>query len=148
MGRKYRPREGDRHGLSHCPTCRTPKTHLAPYLSAETLEYHHDKHHNAYVTNLNKLLEGTDLASKSLEEIIQAADGGVFNNAAQVWNHSFYWKCMKPGGGGKPSGELWRRPSTQAFGSYEPSRPSSPRRPSPSSAPAGPGWSMTAAPSR
>ena len=95
-----------------------PKDALAPHLSAETLEYHHDKHHNAYVTNLNNLVEGTDLASKSLEEIIQAADGGVFNNAAQVWNHTFYWNCMKPGGGGVPSGDL-AAALDQAFGSYD-----------------------------
>jgi superoxide dismutase, Fe-Mn family len=95
-----------------------PKDALAPHLSAETLEYHHDKHHNAYVTNLNNLLEGTDLASKSLEEIIQAADGGVFNNAAQVWNHTFYWNCMKPGGGGMPPGDL-ATAIDQAFGSYD-----------------------------
>lgn len=83
-----------------------PKDALAPYLSQETLEYHHDKHHNAYVTNLNGLIEGTDLAAKSLEEIILASDGGVFNNAAQVWNHTFFWQGMKPGGGGEPSGDL------------------------------------------
>jgi len=91
---------------------------LAPYLSEETLEYHHGKHHNAYVTNLNGLVEGTDLAGKSLEEIILAADGGVFNNAAQVWNHSFYWKCMKPGGGGAPTGDL-AKAIDDSFGSYE-----------------------------
>ena len=91
---------------------------LAPYLSEETLEYHHGKHHNAYVTNLNGLIEGTDLAASTLEEIILAADGGVFNNAAQVWNHSFYWKCMKPGGGGAPGGEL-AKAMDEAFGSYE-----------------------------
>ncbi len=94
------------------------KDALAPHLSAETLEYHHDKHHNAYVTNLNNLVEGTDLASKSLEEIIQTADGGVFNNAAQVWNHTFYWNCMKPGGGGVPTGAL-AAAIDEAFGSYE-----------------------------
>ena len=72
------------------------------YLSQETLEYHHDKHHNAYVTNLNGLIDGTENANKSLEEIILAADQGpLFNNAAQVWNHTFYWSCMKPGGGGR-----------------------------------------------
>jgi len=91
---------------------------LAPYLSEETLEYHHGKHHNAYVTNLNGLIEGTDLAASTLEEIILASDGGVFNNAAQVWNHSFYWKCMKPGGGGAPGGEL-AKAMDEAFGSYE-----------------------------
>jgi len=91
---------------------------LAPYLSEETLEYHHGKHHNAYVTNLNGLIEGTELAGKSLEDIILIADGGVFNNAAQVWNHSFYWKCMKPGGGGEPAGELGKA-IDKAFGSLD-----------------------------
>lgn len=91
---------------------------LAPYLSEETLEYHHGKHHNAYVTNLNGLIEGTEHVSSSLEDIILASDGGMFNNAAQVWNHSFYWKCMKPGGGGAPSGEL-AKAIDETFGSYE-----------------------------
>ncbi|HLA81700.1 MAG TPA: superoxide dismutase [Thermoleophilia bacterium] len=91
---------------------------LAPYLSQETLEYHHDKHHNAYVTNLNGLIEDTEFAGKSLEEIILASDAGIFNNAAQVWNHAFYWKCMKPGGGGAPGGVL--APAIeQAFGSFD-----------------------------
>jgi Fe-Mn family superoxide dismutase len=94
------------------------KNALAPYLSQETLEFHHDRHHNAYVTNLNALVEGTDLAGKSLDEIILASDGGVFNNAAQVWNHTFYWNCMKPGGGGEPTGEL-AAAIDAAFGSYE-----------------------------
>ena len=94
------------------------KDALAPYLSQETLEYHHDKHHNAYVTNLNGLIEGTDHAGKSLEEIILAADGPLFNNAAQVWNHTFYWNCMKPGGGGSPSGEL-AKAIDAAFGSLD-----------------------------
>lgn len=79
---------------------------LAPHLSAETLQYHYGKHHQAYVNNLNKLTEGKPEAAKSLDEIIMTASGGVFNNAAQVWNHTFYWSCMKPGGGGEPSGEL------------------------------------------
>ena len=79
---------------------------LAPHISPETLEYHHGKHHAAYVANVNKMIEGTPNAGKSLEDIIQSADGGLFNNAAQVWNHSFYWRCMKPGGGGDPSGAL------------------------------------------
>jgi Fe-Mn family superoxide dismutase len=91
---------------------------LAPFLSEETLEYHYGKHHNAYVTNLNGLVEGTDLAGKSLEDIILAGDGGVFNNAAQVWNHSFYWKCMKPGGGGEPAGELTKA-IDEVFGSLD-----------------------------
>lgn len=83
-----------------------PKDALAPHLSAETLEFHHGKHHSAYVTNLNKLTEGKPDASKPLEEIIRTATGGVFNNAAQVWNHTFYWQCLKPRGGGAPTGRL------------------------------------------
>jgi superoxide dismutase, Fe-Mn family len=94
------------------------KDALVPYLSQETLEYHHGKHHNAYVTNLNGLIEGTDNAGRSLEEIILAADGPLFNNAAQVWNHTFYWNCMKPGGGGAPSGEL-AKAIDAAFGSFD-----------------------------
>ncbi len=94
------------------------KDALEPHISAETLEYHHGKHHNAYVTNLNGLIEGTDMADKSLEEIIESATGGVFNNAAQVWNHSFYWKCMTPGGGGAPSGEL-AAAIDRDFGSFD-----------------------------
>jgi Fe-Mn family superoxide dismutase len=82
------------------------KDALAPHVSAETLEYHYGKHHQAYVTNLNKLTEGKPEAGKKLEDIIFSASGGVFNNAAQVWNHSFYWNCLKPGGGGEPKGEL------------------------------------------
>jgi Fe-Mn family superoxide dismutase len=88
-------------------------------LSQETLEYHHDKHHNAYVTNLNGLIDGTDSAGKSLEQIIMAAEAGpLFNNAAQVWNHTFYWSCMKPGGGGAPSGDL-AKAIDAAFGSFD-----------------------------
>jgi Fe-Mn family superoxide dismutase len=82
------------------------KTALAPHISAETLEFHHGKHHQAYVTNLNKLLEGKPEASKSLEEIILSSEAGVFNNAAQIWNHTFYWNSMKPNGGGEPTGDL------------------------------------------
>jgi superoxide dismutase, Fe-Mn family len=94
------------------------KDALAPYLSQETLEFHHDKHHNAYVTNLNGLIEGTDSAGKSLEDIILAAEGPLFNNAAQVWNHTFYWNCMKPGGGGAPAGDL-AKDIAAAFGSFD-----------------------------
>ncbi|HET8596544.1 MAG TPA: superoxide dismutase [Fe] [Castellaniella sp.] len=79
---------------------------LAPHISKETLEYHYGKHHQAYVTNLNKAVEGTELASLSLEEVIRKSSGGVFNNAAQVWNHTFYWNCLSPNGGGEPTGEL------------------------------------------
>ncbi len=82
------------------------KDALAPVISAETLDYHYGKHHQAYVTNLNKLTEGKPEANQSLEALIQSAQGGVFNNAAQIWNHTFYWSSMKPGGGGKPTGTL------------------------------------------
>ncbi|MGX5660181.1 superoxide dismutase [Fe] [Castellaniella ginsengisoli] len=79
---------------------------LAPHISQETLEYHYGKHHQAYVTNLNKAIEGTDLASLSLEDVIRKSSGGVFNNAAQVWNHTFYWNSLSPKGGGEPAGAL------------------------------------------
>jgi len=87
------------------------KDGLAPYISSNTLEFHHGKHHRAYVDNMNKLIAGTELANESLETIVKktvgdAAKSGLFNNAAQVWNHSFYWQCMKPNGGGKPNGKV------------------------------------------
>ena len=90
------------------------KTALEPHISAQTFEFHHGKHHNTYVVTLNKLVEGTDLADASLEDIIvksrgDAAKAGVFNNAAQVWNHTFFWNSMKPNGGGAPSGDLAKR---------------------------------------
>ena len=96
---------------------------LEPHISRQTLEFHHGKHHAAYVTNLNKLIEGGDLEGKSLEEVILAVAGhatkaGVFNNAAQVWNHSFYWQCIKPGGGGAPTGALADKIAAD-FGSFE-----------------------------
>ena len=83
------------------------KDALVPHMSAETLEFHHDKHHNAYVTNLNNLIPGTQFESMSLEEIVKSAPaGGVYNNAAQVWNHTFFWNCLSPNGGGAPTGAL------------------------------------------
>ncbi len=82
------------------------KNALEPHISAETLEYHYGKHHQTYVTNLNNLIEGTEFADQSLEDIITGSSGGVFNNAAQVWNHTFYWNCLSPSGGGEPSGAL------------------------------------------
>jgi len=93
---------------------------LAPHISAETLEYHYGKHHQTYVTNLNKLVEGTDHADADLESVIMAAENasGLFNNAAQVWNHTFYWSSMAPGGGGAPEGEL-ADAINSAFGSYD-----------------------------
>jgi len=94
------------------------KTALAPHISGETLDYHYGKHHQAYVTNLNKLVEGTPEASKSLEDIILSSEGGVFNNAAQIWNHTFYWQSMKPNGGGQPSGDL-ADAIARDFGSFD-----------------------------
>ncbi len=79
---------------------------LEPHISKETLEFHYGKHHNTYVVKLNGLIEGTADASKSLEEIVRSSSGGIFNNAAQVWNHTFYWHCLSPNGGGEPSGAL------------------------------------------
>lgn len=98
------------------------KDALSPFISANTLEFHYGKHHKTYVDNLNKLIEGTDLAKLSLEEIIKisakdAAKTGIFNNAAQVWNHSFYWQCLK-GGGGKPSGAIAQKIDA-GWGSFE-----------------------------
>jgi len=94
------------------------KNALAPHISAETLDYHHGKHHQAYVTNLNKLTEGKPEASKSLEDVIMSSEGGVFNNAAQIWNHTFYWNSLKPNGGGQPTGDL-ADAIKRDFGSFE-----------------------------
>ncbi len=91
---------------------------LAPHISQETLEFHYGKHHNAYVTNLNKMIDGTNHASSSLEEIIKDSEGGMFNNSAQVWNHSFYWNCMSPSGGGAATGEIGDLIGS-SFGSYD-----------------------------
>ena len=82
------------------------KDALAPHISAETLEFHHGKHHKTYVDNLNKLIPGTEFENLTLEQIVKKSSGGIFNNAAQVWNHTFYWNCMKPGGGGAPTGQV------------------------------------------
>jgi len=99
------------------------KNALEPHMSANIFDFHHGKHHNTYVVNLNGLLEGSDLAGKSLEEIIMATAGdaakaGMFNNAAQVWNHTFFWNSMKPGGGGAPSGDLAAKIDAD-FGSFD-----------------------------
>ena len=79
---------------------------LAPHISKETLEYHYGKHHQAYVTNLNNLIKGTEFENMSLEDIIKKSSGGVFNNSAQVWNHTFYWNCLSPNGGGAATGAV------------------------------------------
>lgn len=90
---------------------------LEPHISAETLEYHYGKHHKAYVDNLDKLIAGSEFENMALEEIIRKAQGGMFNNAAQVWNHTFYWNCLSPKGGGEPSGKLGEA-IARTFGSF------------------------------
>ena len=105
------------------PVLLYPQNSLDPYISENTIQFHYGKHHNAYVENTVKLISGTDLENKSLEDIIIASFDNekmmsLFNNAAQVWNHSFYWNCMKPGGGGIPSGSI-KDKIYDSFGSYE-----------------------------
>ncbi len=94
------------------------KNRLAPHISEETLEYHYGKHHQTYVTNLNNLVPGTEFEGMSLEEIIMKSSGGIFNNAAQVWNHTFYWNSLAPNAGGEPTGAL-ADAITATFGSFE-----------------------------
>lgn len=94
-----------------------PKSALAPHLTEETLMYHYERHHAAYLANLKKLIEGKPEADKSLLDIVKTSTGGVFNNAAQVFNHDFYWKSMKPQGGGEPKGAL-AQAIVRDFGSY------------------------------
>lgn len=91
---------------------------LAPHISAETLEYHHGKHHKTYVDKLNGMVPGTEFEGKTLEEIIKSSSGPVFNNAAQIWNHTFYWNCLSPNGGGAPTGAV-ADAIIAAFGSFE-----------------------------
>ncbi len=91
---------------------------LLPHLSAETLEYHYGKHHRGYVDNLNKLVLGTEFEEAALDDIVRKATGAIFNNAAQVWNHSFYWQCLSPHGGGDPDGEL-QAALERAFGGID-----------------------------
>ena len=91
---------------------------LAPHISAETIEYHYGKHHQTYVTNLNNLVPGTEFEGLSLEDIVKKSSGGIFNNAAQVWNHTFYWNCLSPNGGGEPTGGL-ANAIERTFGSFE-----------------------------
>lgn len=90
---------------------------LEPHISAETLEFHYGKHHQTYVTNLNNMIAGTEFEAMPLEEIIRKSQGGMFNNAAQVWNHTFYWNCLKPNGGGEPTGKL-ADAINKAFGDF------------------------------
>ncbi|MGM0612323.1 MAG: superoxide dismutase [Bacteroidota bacterium] len=104
-----------KHQLPELPYA---KDALEPHISADTLHYHHDKHHQKYVDNLNNLIPGTEFEDVSLEEIIKKAEGGIFNNGAQVWNHTFYWNCMTPDGGGKPEGKL-AEAIERDFGSFD-----------------------------
>ncbi|MEZ5461833.1 Fe-Mn family superoxide dismutase [Dokdonella sp.] len=90
---------------------------LAPHISAETIDFHYGKHHQAYVTNLNNQIAGTEFEKLELEEIIRKASGGMFNNAAQIWNHTFYWNCLAPNAGGEPEGKL-ADAINKAFGSF------------------------------
>jgi len=94
------------------------KDALAPHISAETIEYHYGKHHQTYVTNLNNLVPGTEFEGLSLEEIVKKSTGGIFNNAAQVWNHTFYWNGLAPNAGGEPTGAL-ADAINATFGSFE-----------------------------
>jgi Fe-Mn family superoxide dismutase len=91
---------------------------LAPHISKETFEFHYGKHHQAYVTNLNNLIKGTEFENASLEDIIKKSSGGIFNNSAQVWNHTFFWHSMKPGGGGQPTGKVGDA-INKKWGSYD-----------------------------
>lgn len=120
---KTRTKKNEDHMPFTLPELPYATNALEPHMSANTFSYHYSKHHQAYVTNLNKLLENSPLATASLEDVIKAsakdsAMAGVFNNAAQVWNHTFYWNSMKPNGGGKPTGDLAKR-IDKDFGSYD-----------------------------
>jgi len=94
------------------------KNALEPHITAETLDFHHGKHHNTYVVKLNGLIPGTEFENKSLEDIIKTSTGGIFNNAAQIWNHTFYWHCLAPNAGGQPTGAV-EDAINSTFGSFE-----------------------------
>jgi len=100
------------------PALPYPQDALAPHISSETLEYHYGKHHKTYVDKLNGLVEGTEFASQSLEDVVRSSSGGVFNNAAQIWNHTFYWHCLSPNGGGAATGAV-ADAINSAFGSFD-----------------------------
>ena len=95
-----------------------PKDALAPHISSETLDYHYGKHHKSYVDKLNTLVAGTPFEGKSLEDIVKTAEGGIFNNAAQIWNHTFYWNSLSPDGGNEPTGKI-ATAVAESFGSFE-----------------------------
>ena len=119
-GELTRPRSRENHGpmAFELPALPYDKNALAPHISAETLEYHHGKHHQKYVNTLNSLVDGTPDANKSLEELIKSTSGKLFNQAAQVWNHTFYWNCLSPKGGGAPTGKI-ADAINSTFGSFE-----------------------------
>lgn len=94
------------------------KNALAPHMSEETFDYHYGKHHQAYVTNLNNLIKGTEFENANLEDIVKKSSGGIYNNSAQIWNHTFFWNCLSPNGGGEPSGALAAAINAK-WGSYE-----------------------------
>jgi Fe-Mn family superoxide dismutase len=114
----FKQQNGELTMTFELPALPYAKNALEPHISEETLEYHYGKHHNTYVVKLNGLIEGTEFAEKSLEEIIKSSTGGVFNNAAQVWNHTFYWHCLAPNAGGQPTGDV-ADAINNAFGSFE-----------------------------
>jgi Fe-Mn family superoxide dismutase len=116
------------------------KDALSPHISAETIEYHYGKHHQAYVNNLNQLIPGTKYENLPLEDIVRSSEGKIFNNAAQVWNHTFYWSCLSPNAGAKPADALLQV-SSNTSGPSSSSRNNLPKPPSACSAPAGLGSS-------
>ncbi len=123
LSKNYNKKIGEKIMPFELPSLPYAKNALAPHISENTINFHYGKHHQAYVTNLNNLLSGTDLVGKSLEEVIKISHAdktkaGIFNNSAQVWNHTFYWHSMKPNGGGKPSGAVLAKIESD-FGSYE-----------------------------
>ncbi len=93
------------------------KDALTPHISAETLDFHYGKHHKSYVDNLNNMIKGTDMENLGLDEIVRKSTGGIFNNAAQIWNHTFYWNCLSPNGGGEPTGDA-KAAIEKNFGSF------------------------------
>ncbi|MGZ5123524.1 MAG: superoxide dismutase, partial [Burkholderiales bacterium] len=109
---------GGARGRHQLPPLPYPKNALEPHMSTETLEYHYGKHHKTYVEKLNKLIAGTQYANMELEEIIRTAQGPIFNNAAQTWNHTFFWNCLSPDAPGKPEGQL-AHAIDASFGSFD-----------------------------
>ncbi len=114
----YGKQEKDIEMAIELPALPYPQNALEPHISAETLEYHYGKHHKTYVDKLNGMIPGTEFENKSLDDIIKSSSGGVFNNSAQIWNHTFYWHCLSPNGGGEASGAI-ADAINKAFGSFD-----------------------------